>query len=186
MTVEETIIRNAANEDVPRIADIGRRTFKSSFGHSMPESDMQAYLDETYSVENIQKELCDSSCIFFVAARQDTVHGFVQLKLGTTEPCLPTDVHLCEIYRLYVDHEHHSGGLGQLILSHAISWIHAHFSSASSSSAKRLGVWLGVWDENYKAQKFYKRHGFGPADSSHDFKMGSTTQTDLIYVKWLT
>jgi ribosomal protein S18 acetylase RimI-like enzyme len=40
-------------------------------------------------------------------------------------------------------------------------------------------VWLGVWEHNTRAIRFYEAHGFSPA-GSHDFFLGSDRQTDII------
>lgn len=45
-------------------------------------------------------------------------------------------------------------------------------------------LWLGVWEENFKAQKVYKKMGFMKV-GSHDFVMGSCVQTDWILSKRL-
>jgi len=45
-------------------------------------------------------------------------------------------------------------------------------------------VWLGVWEENLKAQRAYERFGFGRA-GEHDFVCGECVQTDWILMKRL-
>ena len=38
-------------------------------------------------------------------------------------------------------------------------------------------LWLGVWDENPKAIRFYEKNGFVAFDK-HVFKLGQAVQTD--------
>lgn len=48
--------------------------------------------------------------------------------------------------------------------------------------AKQLNadyVWLGVWEQNPKAIRFYEKNGFVPFDK-HVFKLGSDEQTDIM------
>lgn len=45
-------------------------------------------------------------------------------------------------------------------------------------------MWLGVWEENLRAQAVYERLGFKRV-GAHDFKMGECVQTDFIYCKSL-
>lgn len=45
-------------------------------------------------------------------------------------------------------------------------------------------LWLGVWEENVKAQGVYGRFGFERC-GEHDFVMGSCVQTDWIMCKKL-
>lgn len=45
-------------------------------------------------------------------------------------------------------------------------------------------VWLGVWENNLPAQKFYQYMGF-ERYSEHKFVMGDSIQTDYILTKEL-
>ena len=40
-------------------------------------------------------------------------------------------------------------------------------------------VWLGVWEENHRAIRFYKKNGFAEFDK-HNFKLGDDDQTDIM------
>ena len=40
-------------------------------------------------------------------------------------------------------------------------------------------VWLGVWEENSRAIRFYKKNGFVEFDK-HIFKLGDDEQTDVM------
>jgi len=40
-------------------------------------------------------------------------------------------------------------------------------------------LWLGVWEKNSKAIKFYQRDGFEEFDK-HIFKLGNDEQTDIM------
>jgi ribosomal protein S18 acetylase RimI-like enzyme len=45
-------------------------------------------------------------------------------------------------------------------------------------------IWLGVWEENYRAVNFYKKHGFEPF-GTHSFEFGSRMDTDVLMRKTL-
>jgi len=45
-------------------------------------------------------------------------------------------------------------------------------------------VWLGVWEENPRAIKFYKKNGFVEFDK-HTFVLGEDEQTDILMKKIL-
>ena len=45
-------------------------------------------------------------------------------------------------------------------------------------------VWLGVWEENYRALRFYEKNGFTPF-GKHKFWLGDDEQTDLLMKKEL-
>ena len=53
---------------------------------------------------------------------------------------------------------------------------------ACFDEAKKLGgqsVWLGGWEYNTRALRFYRRWGFETV-GSHVFQMGTDAQTDFI------
>lgn len=198
----ELVIQDAVAADAEAIAKIGAATFVSNFGHSMPAEHMQAYLTEAYTPTAISKDLANEQSQFFVARLKSTrgtengkVVGFIQMKFGTTEPCIPPDVPMCEVHRIYVSVDHLGGGTGQLMMERGLKW--AQDQSLGSKrvdgaadvingdvEGKRAGVWLGVWDENVKAERFYRRFGFERV-GEHDFVIGDTKQTDTVMIKWL-
>jgi ribosomal protein S18 acetylase RimI-like enzyme len=45
-------------------------------------------------------------------------------------------------------------------------------------------MWLGVWEYNPRAQRFYEKNGFRVV-GSHVFQLGEDAQTDLLMQKEL-
>ncbi|MES2849190.1 MAG: GNAT family N-acetyltransferase, partial [Bacteroidota bacterium] len=39
-------------------------------------------------------------------------------------------------------------------------------------------LWLGVWEHNDRAKKFYEKMGFKDSGHTHDFPIGNTPQRD--------
>lgn len=169
-------IRQAEEKDIPEIASLGSKTFAASFGHSLPASDLSAYLESAYSYTALKKELSSPLIDLFVAYDEDDINhivGFVELTQGTTEPCLEGAEAPIELQRLYVDEKYHGKGVGGALTRHV------------EKLAREKGfvtIWLGVWEENFKAQKAYERFGFKKV-GEHDFVMGECIQTDWILTK---
>lgn len=46
-------------------------------------------------------------------------------------------------------------------------------------------IWLGVWEHNIRAKKFYEKNGFKDSGHTHPFPIGNTAQTDNWYWKFL-
>lgn len=170
------ILRSAEPKDIEAIAKLGSTTFASSFGYSLPASDLHAYLEEAYSLSSIANDLANPLIDIIVACDDhDHVIGFVQLTQGTIEPCIADAERPIELQRLYVDERYHGGGVGRAL------------ENAVESLSRERGfktMWLGVWEENLKAQKAYERFGFSKV-GSHDFVMGTCVQTDWILTKTL-
>ena len=56
--------------------------------------------------------------------------------------------------------------------------------SFARSNRNKSKIWLGVWEKNISAIKFYRKLGF-KIFSSHDFQLGDDLQTDLMMEKIL-
>jgi len=57
-------------------------------------------------------------------------------------------------------------------------------SSARARDENRDVMWLGVWEYNPRAQRFYEKNGFQVC-GKHTFLLGSDPQTDLLMQKQL-
>lgn len=170
-------LRAAKSSDIDAIANLGAKTFSSSFGHSLPASDLEAYLQSAYSSSSIAKDLLNPLIDIIVAcdSSNNAVIGFAQLTQGTIEPCIADVERPIELQRLYVDECYHGGGVGRAL------------EGEVEGMARERGfrtLWLGVWEENFKAQKAYERFGFVKV-GEHDFVMGTCVQTDWILTKTL-
>lgn len=163
-------------EDAASIQQIGRTVFALSFGHSLPAEDLNDYLEDAYSLQSVLDDIQSPSKTVCVACdSQKHVIGFATLTEGTIEDCIRSVPAPIELQRLYVDSTAHGKGIGSALIKHA------------EGIAKNRGLqtcWLGVWEENYIAQKVYEKSGYRKV-GDHDFVMGKEVQTDWIMVKEL-
>ena len=199
----EVVIQDAIPANAEAIAKIGATTFAISFGYSMPAEHLQAYLASTYTPSAIAKELANKQNHFFIArlnparaGENGKVVGFIQMKLGTTEACIPPNVPMCELHRIYVSFDQVGGGIGQLMMERGLSWAREQLLGSElrdgattvgindDVKGQKGGVWLGVWQENVKAERLYRRWGFERV-GTHNFTTGDTRQTDWVMIKWL-
>lgn len=170
-------LRRATPKDANAISTLGTAIFTVSFGHSCTPEQLQNYLEEAYSEEAIATDLANPDKDTVVAVTEDTdeVVGFVMLTRGTTEPCIEQVSNCIELQRLYVDTKRHGRGLG------------GQLERAAEDLAREQGfenIWLGVWEENHKAQRVYEKLGFNLV-GSHLFDVGGDIQTDLVMLKAL-
>ncbi len=75
-----------------------------------------------------------------------------------------------EIRRFYVKESAFGTGASHFLMS-------AVLRSCLSDDVRT--VWLGVWENNFRAQKFYKKFGFEKI-GEHSFKVGNQIDTDHI------
>jgi len=177
-TKRQTMIRPAEEKDIFEIAHLGAKTFADTFGYSMPPSDLQDYLKTAYTHSAIKNDFANPLIDIFVAYDGDDpshVMGFVQMTQGTSEPCLRNFENIVELQRLYVAESYHGSGVGGALV---------RYVEKVAKEKSFATVWLGVWEENFKAQKAYERFGFKKI-GEHDFKMGTCIQTDWILIKQL-
>lgn len=135
---------------------------------------MVKYLEEGFSTEKLTRELNDESSQFYFALLDNQVIGYLKLNTGLSQTELQNDKAL-EIERIYVLGAYHGKKVGQLLYNKAID------------IAERLNaeyVWLGVWEENTKAIRFYEKNGFTAFDK-HVFWLGDDEQTDIMMKKVL-
>ncbi|CZS98914.1 uncharacterized protein RAG0_07466 [Rhynchosporium agropyri] len=172
----ESNIREANPKDIEAIASLGSRVFTASFGYSLSTRDLEAYLQSAYSIAAIISDLSNTNIDTIVATdSQDHVVGFSQLTRGTTEPCLEGMEKTVELQRLYVSEDCHGAGIGRKLANRV------------EELAREQGfvtMWLGVWEDNLKAQKVYEKLGYVKI-GHHDFVMGDCVQTDWILSKKL-
>ena len=75
-----------------------------------------------------------------------------------------------EIQRLYILQGHQGGGRGTALLRTALEWL--------ERDGPRT-LWIGVWSENYGAQRFYARHGFEIV-GEYSFMVGDHADREFI------
>ncbi|KAK9235063.1 acyl-CoA N-acyltransferase [Lipomyces kononenkoae] len=169
-------IRSAGHEDVAAVAELGAHVFSTTFGHSVTTEQLQAYLTESYSIPATTKDVTDPMKDMIVATSQDgAIVGFALLTRGTSEPCIAQLESTVELQRIYVHPTYHGNGVGKILIKKL------------EDMAREQGfkhIWLGVWEENYKAQKVYEKQGYRVV-GDHDFTIGDVVQTDQIMVKEL-
>ncbi len=163
-------IRRATSSDAPVLATLGAATFTETFGHLYPPGDLQLFLKESHSVDAWIRTLVDRARAVWLAALADgTPIGFIAVgacKLPV-ENCEPS---AGEIYQLYVLARHHNLRLGSRLMEFGLEWLEAQ---------GRTPIYLGVWSENFGAQRFYGRYGFGKV-GEYGFPVGTTVDHEFI------
>lgn len=167
--MEKIIIRRVTTGDMMSLQKIGRQTFDETFSEVNSEENMTKYLEERFSADRLIWELNNTDSEFYFAVSGNKVIGYLKVNSGVAQTELQDDKAL-EIERIYVLKEYYGKGAGQLLYEKALE-IARH---------KKAGyIWLGVWENNLRAQKFYKKNGFVEFDN-HIFVLGESSQTDIM------
>lgn len=172
--MERITVSKALKSDVKTLQTIGRQTFFETFAADNTEEDMNEYLEKNFTLEKITKELNNPESNFFIAWQDTDAIGYLKLNTGAAQTELQDDTSL-EIERIYVKSDYHGKKIGQILYDKALE---------TANAQHKKSIWLGVWEENLRAIKFYEKNGFVAFDK-HIFKMGNDEQTDILMRKIL-
>ena len=162
-------IRKINIDDLETLRNLSIQTFKETFEEVNTEEDMQKYLDENLSIEKLKTELENPNSEFYFAENNDEILGYLKLNFKDAQTEKLKENHF-EIERIYVLKAFLGQKIGQILFDKAIE----------IGREKNLEyVWLGVWEENHRAIRFYGKNGF-EIFGKHDFVLGEDVQTDLL------
>lgn len=170
-------IRRGEIGDAETLASLAIEIFNDTFAaHPLnkPE-DMTAYIAGAFSLEQARGEMVDANSIIFIAEVDEKMVGYAKLHEHSTETCV-SDPNPIELQRLYVAKDFHGRGVAESLMNEC-------FSEAELRNYRT--IWLGVWEHNYRAQRFYEKIGFVKV-GTHVFRLGTDPQTDWVMERKLT
>jgi ribosomal protein S18 acetylase RimI-like enzyme len=168
-SLPDLIIRHGQAEDAELLAELGARTFSETFAADNSDDDMAAYLAEAFSHRQQAAELADPRAMFLIGEINKVAVGYAIIRTGDV-PREVTGEKPIELVRLYVSRESLGSGVGAALMQ------------ASIDVAKQQGyktLWLGVWENNFRAQAFYRKWNFNDV-GTHVFQLGDDPQTDIL------
>lgn len=171
---ERITTRKAVTEDAQALAELAFTTFWDAF-HEHPKNapdDLADYMSKAFGVDQTLAELENARNIFLIAEIEGEMAGYAKLSVGTTEDGVTAERPI-ELNRLYSHQRFLGQGIGQTLMDRCLNY------------GRELGcdvMWLGVWEYNPRAQRFYEKNGFHIV-GKHIFQLGSDPQTDLLMQK---
>lgn len=164
--------RRATAGDAGALSTFARRVFDETFGPDNDPDDMAMYGDRAFTGAAQAAELADPARVCLVGEQDGEIAGYVLLHVGAEHPAVsgPRPV---EIERFYVDGRWHGTGVAGALMDLV-------FDSARSLGCET--IWLGVWERNPRAIRFYARRGFVDV-GSHGFQLGTDLQTDRVMTR---
>ena len=163
-------------DDAEVLSVIAGETFYDTFTGTCTEEDMQQFLYDYFNLQQVQKELANEQDLYFLAEIEGRPVGYVRLMEDYNNFPFMKQWKALELKRLYVIKEYHGKGVAQQLMDFTIQ-----FALQNNYEV----VWLGVWEFNLRAQKFYEKYGFKKSGYTHDFPIGNTPQTDWWFWKFL-
>jgi ribosomal protein S18 acetylase RimI-like enzyme len=169
MSSPPIVIRRAARADAAALAELSAATFKETFGHLYPPEDLALYLSSACSEAACRETLADPRMAYWLAGGDVgppvgfALAGYCKLPVQD----LPAGAG--ELRQLYVRATHQNMKLGARLFEAALAWLEAHYSP----------LYIGVWSNNFGAQRFYARYGFAKV-GEYGFPVGRTVDRELI------
>ncbi|MET3574297.1 GNAT family N-acetyltransferase [Bhargavaea ullalensis] len=161
-------------EDLEAIRAVGIDTYEETFGAHNPQEIMRAYIETAFAPEKLAAELAEPQSEFFLVFAEGEAAGYLKVNTGTAQTeKMGKDA--MEVERIYIRSKFKGRGLGRQLMDLAVKL-------AGERGKTRL--WLGVWEHNPDAIRFYEKSGFVQT-GSHSFFMGTDEQRDLVMTKRL-
>ncbi len=168
----EIHLKPCSATEVSLLRELSETTFLETFAWCNTQKDMAEYLSQAYNEEKLLRELSDSAVSFFLIYVEGRAAGYIKVNETPSQTDIG-DSESLEIERLYVLGEFQGAGLGKRLMAHALAF---------AKKRNKKYVWLGVWEHNEKAKRFYAKMGFYKI-GAHPFVLGSDIQTDEIMRK---
>jgi ribosomal protein S18 acetylase RimI-like enzyme len=175
--LEDIIVRHAKVEDIHGLADLAARSFRDTFEVDNDARNIEDYLQSSLTTTSVRDELDIESNVFLIAFRNgdEVPVGYAKLCTTSDDPSI-NGQNTVEIERIYADKQVIGRGVGAALMR------------ACLNEAAELGceaIWLGVWERNERAIRFYERWEFRIV-GARQFALGTDLQNDLLMTRQLT
>ena len=161
--------------EVNELLILAKITFTDAFAKDNTPENMHQYLSAYLTKEQLLKELKNPGSEFYFLKINNTPIGYLKLNQGDAQTEIK-DHNALEIERIYVLQDYQGQNFGRVLFEKALQ---------VANENNYDYIWLGVWEHNHKAIKFYEKNGFVKF-SEHAFKLGDDVQTDILMKRVLT
>ncbi len=177
MVNEELQIRRAVEADANLISELSSITFFDTFHGTCTDEDMQGFIAQFFNQSQVYQELKDPGDFYYIAFIGTKAVGYLRMKEDESDIPEIKNHKSIELKRIYVLKEYHAQKIGARLMKFALDF---------AAQKEYELVWLGVWEHNERAKRFYEKFGFTDTGLKHPFPIGSTPQTDNWMVKFIT
>lgn len=155
-------------KDIPALTAFARENFIEAFAEDNDAKEMQKYIDENFRETEFLEQLNNPHSQFYQVNIEEHIAAYLKVNWGAAQ----TEIfdNALEIERIYVDSQYQGSGLASVLFEFAVKL---------AIEMKLTRIWLGVWEHNPRAIRFYEKCGFVKT-GEHEFKLGTTIQTDHV------
>lgn len=162
-------IRRATPADAELLSALAIATYTETFGDSYPPQDLHEFLDAYYSPAPQRRELENPLSATWLLFDDGHAVGYLAAGPNSLTHALATEGDI-ELKRLYVQASHQGGGHGGRLMDAFLDWL---------DHPLRRTLWVGVWSENFGAQRFYARYGCVQV-GAYEFPVGESRDLEFM------
>ncbi|SNZ00240.1 GNAT family N-acetyltransferase [Flagellimonas pacifica] len=129
--------------------EIGKRSYYEHYLHLWKNDDPHAYINRSFTIPIVEKELSDSNVALFLVKTEDIVIGIVKLIVDCELDEFPSKTSLLA-EKIYLLNAHSGKGFGKMVLSNIDVYAH--------KLGKKV-VWLDTMQKGGPIN-FYLKNGF--------------------------
>lgn len=159
--------------DVEVLQKVSKDTFYAAYQQDYEQALFDSYFAEEMSLSKLTAELKDPQMHFFFLYDEAKVLGYVKVNVEAAQTVDKGTLY-AELQRIYLYPELQGQGLGQVMFDYVCHFV--------KHTLKKPKLWLGVWEYNAPALKFYLKQGLVKT-GSHSFVMGKQIDEDWIMEK---
>ncbi len=158
---------NVAHLD--ELVRISKTTFVDAFEKGNKPEDFRTYIEDAFDKSTIERQLNNKDSKFYFVYKEEHLAGYFKLNESETQTEFKTE-HSIELERIYILKKFQGQQLGAYILREV--------QNMGILGNKKF-IWLGVWQKNKRAIRFYEKHGFVKF-GTHPYFIGQDKQTDWL------
>ena len=166
--------------DTEELAAVAALTFPLACPPSTPAENVASFIEANLRASRFDEYLADPRRAILIARKDGRIIGYAMLIRGVDDLDIPADVQravdirpAAELSKIYLLPDHHGSGASAALMRRALE------------TAGRWGarcVWLGVNQENPRAQRFYAKSGF-TVNGTRTFQVGNRRENDYVMVR---
>lgn len=167
-------VRRTGPADAETVAGVAAATFALACPPSITPERIAAFIAEQLSPARFAEYVAAADRLVLLAEDDGRAVGYAML---IAEPPQDEDVRAAirhrptvELSKIYVLPEAHGGAVSSLLLAEGLHW---------AEERGAAGVWLGVNQQNLRAQRFYGKSGFTVVGAKR-FRVGDRYEDDFV------
>ena len=163
------VLRQCKENDIDALVVLSKNTFTKAFEKDNHPDDFESYINIAFNKDTLLTQLLNQDSFFYFVYWENRLIGYLKINQHQAQTDLKSD-ECMELERIYIIDEFQGHGHGKLILDKL---------RKIGVQANKHFLWLGVWEKNVKAIRFYQRHGFIKF-GTHPYYIGTDKQTDWL------